>query len=139
MKRHPQRRLRALRGFTLIELMITVAIIGILAAVAYPSYQQYVIRAARSSAQSFMLSIAAKQEQFRLDARTFTTTVGSGGLDLAPPSDAVGRYSFSIAAPSGSTIALGYTVTATAQGAQTSDGNLTLTHTGVRSPADKWK
>ena len=58
-------------GFTLIEMMITVAIIGILAAVAYPSYQGYIHRANRSAAQSFMMGIANKQQQYLLDARRF--------------------------------------------------------------------
>ena len=110
------------RGFTLIELMITVAIVGVLAAIAYPSYQQYVRKAARSAAQSFMLTIAAKQEQYILDARVYTNTIGGGGLVLTAPPETDNRYTFSV------TTAVGppptFTISATAIGSQVSDGNL---------------
>lgn len=55
------------RGFTLIELIITVAGVGILAAIAYPSYMQYIVRAKRSSALNFILGVASKQEQYNLN------------------------------------------------------------------------
>ena len=54
------------RGFTLIELMVVVAIIGIVAAIAYPNYTQYTIRSNRSAAQSFILGVGNKQEQYIL-------------------------------------------------------------------------
>lgn len=132
-------RARAARqgGFTLIELMITVVIIGILAAIAYPSYSNYVVRGNRSLAQQFMMSIANKQEQYLLDARAYTATIGTGGLNLTAPSELTGKYSFSVTLQSGPPP--GYTITATAAGAQLSDGDLTLTSAGVKSPADKWK
>ena len=124
-------------GFTLIELMITVVAIGILVAVALPSYNQYVIRANRSAAQSFMLAIAAKEEQYLLDARSYTATIGAGGLALTQPSETVGRYTFGVtitATPPG------YVIAATASaGPQLSDGDLTLNEKGVKAPSAKWK
>lgn len=72
------------RGFTLIELMITVAVIGILAAVAYPSYTQYIVRANRSAAQSFITGLANKQSQYLLDARQYATTMTLLGYASIP-------------------------------------------------------
>jgi len=121
-------------GFTLIELMIVVAIIGILAMIAAPSYEKYVIRSKRAVAKQFVLSVANKQEQYILDARQYAATITA--LGLTAPSELTNFYTFSLAtctAPCST-----YTITATAVGRQLSDGNLTLDNLGVKTPADKW-
>ena len=71
------------RGFTLTELMITVVIVGILAAVAYPSYDKFVTKGRRSDAQQLLTEIASKEAQYLFDARSYTATLGSGGLNMA--------------------------------------------------------
>jgi len=140
-------------GFTLIELMITVAVIGILAAVAYPSYQDYVIRANRSAAQQFMLNVASREEQYLLDARAYIATtdaqfkLGAGGLNLTSPPELGSRYTFGVAVAAGPPPT--YTITATPIGPQARDlndplgstnvvGPLTLDNLGQKRPPVKW-
>lgn len=127
-------------GFTLLELMIVVVVIAILAAVAYPSYQDYIIRANRSAAQQFMLTIASRQEQFRLDARSYADSITvSTGLGLTVPPETTLRYTFSMTNDAAFPNATTFVITATAIGPQVSDGDLTLNNLGVKTPADKWK
>ena len=83
-------------GFTLIELMIVVVVVAVLAAVALPSYSQYMRKAHRAQAQGFMLALANKEEQFILDQRAYTTTIGSGGLGLTQPEETVGKFTIDV-------------------------------------------
>ncbi|BBW92157.1 type IV minor pilin protein PilE [Pseudoalteromonas sp. PS1M3] len=68
------------RGFTLIELMIAVAIVGIIAAVAVPNYTEYVKRASRAEAASALLDAANKQEQYFVDNRAYSTSFSDLGI-----------------------------------------------------------
>jgi type IV pilus assembly protein PilE len=131
-------------GFTLIELMITIAIIGILAAIAYPGYQNYSIRAQRSVAQQLMLNISSREEQFLLDSRQYTATLSGGIFTQAPQGWTCtagtctnARYNVTAAVNNGLTPPT-FIVTATAIGTQLSDGNMTLDNAGQKTPAAKW-
>jgi type IV pilus assembly protein PilE len=74
--------MRQAKGFTLIELMITVVIVAILASAAWPSYQGYVQRTRRAEAQTLMLEVVNKEQQYLLDARQYTDVLGVGGLAI---------------------------------------------------------
>ncbi len=131
---------RRARGFSLIELMIVLVIIGVLSAIAYPAYQDYVRRANRSTAQSFMMTIAARQEQYLLTNRSYAATTGA--LNLTAPTETNGRYTFAIALPTPTS----YTITATVTGNQAVTnkfGDLTLGSDGVKGSqyagVDEWK
>lgn len=124
-------------GFGLIELLIAVAIIGILAAIALPSYSQYVIRGHRSAAMAQMMEIANREQQYFQATRAYAdkATLTSNGYAL--PAELDNRYTWDVAV--GSATVPTYTITFTATGPQASDGNLTLDQAGTKSPAEKWK
>jgi type IV pilus assembly protein PilE len=129
---------RRVRGFTLIEMMITVVIIGILAAVAYPSYLEYVRKGNRSAAQTFMMTIANRQEQYLLTNRSYTATISDLG-GLVPPPETTGKYTFAVVVPATTLPVPSYEINATAIGTQAVDGDLTLLSNGTKSPAEKWQ
>lgn len=125
------------RGFTLVELMITVAIVAILAAVALPSYSQYMRKARRGDAQSFMSEVAARQQHFLLDRRAYSASItdapAAGGLGMTIPSNVSGFYTVTISATGN--LPPSFTVRAVPTGAQAQDtcGTLTLNQAGQKT------
>lgn len=103
-------------GFTLIELLIVVAIVGIIAAVAYPSYQDYALESRRSDAHTAILRVQLAQENWRASNTSYTNDMSDEGLDTATTSGE-GFYTLSVSGAS----ATGYTITAEATGAQSAD------------------
>jgi type IV pilus assembly protein PilE len=130
---------RAQRGFSLIELMIAVAVVAILAAVALPAYTEHIRKSRRADAQSFLAHVVARQQQFFLDQRAFavniTNSPAAGGLGLSIPANVSAHYSISMAAVN--TPPPTFTLTATPTGAQAAEpcGVLTITHTGAKTAA----
>jgi type IV pilus assembly protein PilE len=119
-------------GFTTIELLIAMAVVAILVTLALPAYNSTLIRSNRAAAQSFLLDLANREEQYLLDARSYTTTVSDL---LAVPAPVAPYYTVTISVPSGSTIANAYTITATpiATSMQKNDGPLTINQDGVKT------
>lgn len=125
---------RKIFGFTLIELMIVVVIIGILAAIGYPSYQQYVYKSRRSDAKAALLNLQLAQEKYRANCLQYatgthtttyscsstvsTTDDNSHDLVISSMNSPDGYYTLSMTATQNT-----YALTATYAGVQTGDSN----------------
>lgn len=127
-------------GFTLIELMIVVAIIGILAGIAYPSYQDSVRKSRRSDATGALLGLANAMERHFTETNSYLGAAGTSGTPAdtgapriystqSPIDGGTKYYDLTINAATAST----YTLQATPIGGQASDGILQVTQTGQRS------
>jgi type IV pilus assembly protein PilE len=88
-----------MRGITLIELMIVVVIVGILAMIAYPNYQEFTARAKRNEARAALLQLATNQERFYLNNNTFTQDLTALGFSTTPTvTTATGYYTVQVTA-----------------------------------------
>lgn len=136
-------------GFTLIELMIVVVVIGILAAVAYPSYQNSIRKTTRSDAKAELLDVAAKlQRCYSLYGRYNDTTPATNRCKVFEVMEAgvitssgAGFYSIDFGTGATDITESSYVLVATAKSSQTKDTGCTelkLTHTGKKTPAQCW-
>lgn len=117
-------------GFSLLELLITVMIIGVLAAIAYPAYIDHMNKTRRTDGQAALMNLASYMESYYTENNTYVgATLANLGLTAASPQ---GFYNVGITNAS----ATAYTLSATPVGAQATDtcGTLTLTNTNVRGP-----
>ena len=120
--------------------MIVVAILGIIAAIALPSYNNSVTKSRRTDGKSELVDLASKMEAHFYSNKTYTTDLQNLGYASASGvSTPEGHYTLGVNPASGACpITSCYVLQATAVGAQASDGDLTLDSLGRKLPADKW-
>lgn len=126
------------RGFTLIELMITVVVVGILAAIAYPSYQTYILKGNRASAQAFLMDAAQRQQQYFLDNRTYAGDIGTLFASAPVPTEVSPYYNITFDPPG--TTPPTFKITATPKGSQNKNNEPTLSidQAGTKLPSTSW-
>ena len=142
-RRAPCRTSRRPRGFTLIELMVSLVIVAILVAIAVPSYSSYVRKSRRGEAEATLADIAQREQQYFLDQRAYAATVATAGATIPPDLNAF--YTFQIcqttvpcAAPGGVPPTFAVIATPVPGSAQAADFVLTIDNTGAKTPTSVW-
>ncbi|WP_207384282.1 type IV pilin protein [Legionella yabuuchiae] len=122
-------------GFSLIELLVVMIVVGILVSVAYPSYREYINRAHRADGQSALLNLASRMERYYSERHTYqTATIGTGAATdvLSSATSPEGWYVLSIPTATATTFTLRATPTGTQATSDTLCQSLTLNHLGVK-------
>jgi type IV pilus assembly protein PilE len=126
-----------LRGFTLIELIVAMAIVAILATIAYPVYVHQLIEGRRSAAEATLMDIAQREQQYFLDQRQYAAGANSAAvstnLNVTIPSSVTQFYSISVTSSSGPPPTFTATATPIAGTAQAGDSTLTIDQTGSKT------
>ena len=123
------------RGFTLVEVIITVAIVAILVAVALPTYRDHMRKSRRAEAQAYLMAVASRQQQFLLDTRAYAPDLPTIGI--AKPANVDAVYELAASAPPGSPPTFRLTATPKAGTDQVSErcGTLAIDQTGAKTAA----
>ena len=121
------------RGFTLIELMVTLIVVAILMAIAIPSYRKSIIKGNRRAAQAVMMELINRQEQYFVANRVYAT---KAELNYDLPQEVEENYEYDFAIDAGPPPSV--TVNFTAEGGQLSDGDLSASSLGTKTPIEKW-
>lgn len=134
-----------IRGFTLVELLVTVAIVAILFAIALPGYSYFMKKSRRGDAEASMMDIAQREQQYLNDVRAYAPDYVT--LNAPPPVDVTTYYTVNICgaappapcgAPGGTPPSFVIVATPIAGTAQAGDVTLTLDNTGLRGPIAAW-
>jgi type IV pilus assembly protein PilE len=140
---------KGFRGFTLLEVMIVCAVVGVLAAIALPAYQNQVKKGNRSAAQQFMLDVATKEQQILMDSRRYVAVTDTSyfgnkpsdtnaGVGIAAPASTTGRYTFAVTVDNTTTPPT-FLITATAATGEAVDAasaKITVDQAGTRNYLD---
>ena len=124
--------MRKSQGFTVVELVIAIAIIGILAAIAIPSYQEHLKKGRRADAQQFLSQVAQKQQQYLMDARAYAGTLADLSMDTAIPSGVAKFYDITMVAVAAAPPTFTVTAKPKSGTAQDGDGDLTINEQGTK-------
>ncbi len=121
------------KGFSLLELLITVAIIGILAAIAIPNYQNYLISSGRTEGASLLMEVMTQQESAYRNNLTYTTSLSDLGYANDSINSETDLYVVTARTCANQTLTRCIMLQATSQNQQTDDGNLTLDSLGQKT------
>lgn len=122
-------------GYSLIELMVTVAVVGVLVSISVPTYKNYTMKSRRSEGRSFAMEIMQRQEKYYNENNTYTTNLAQLGYSSATPTSEKGYYQVTATAASDG-ITNNVIITAQPIGSQTSDtecGSFIYNSNGVKS------